>query len=429
MKNKIKSYLKDLHVLFVDDEDGVRESYEKLLNIWVDTVYTASNGLEGLEIYQNKHLDVIITDIKMPIMSGLDMAAQIKTHNPDFPIIITTAHQEPELLLDAIEYHIDAYIVKPIAKKELKKHLNSIGKMLELEKSIEQIQRLNQLYLDTTSALIISYDMEGTITMINKEVTRLLGYSEDELVGKSLYTSNIIPQRSMSKVKRLFAFINKRLNKKLHSKLQQEILSKDGEEFMIAWSNVVMQEEGKNTGVLSSGMDITALYKALEEIKTQSYIDLLTRINNRKSYNERIEELLSLYNRYQIGFSFLIYDIDDFKQVNDNYGHKVGDAVLVEMSSLIESTIRRNDYLFRIGGEEFVILFTETTLEQAKIIAEKIRNSVEMELNTIEDKTITISIGLTEVNAADTSDSIFMRADNLLYDAKNRGKNRVESAK
>lgn len=169
---------------------------------------------------------------------------------------------------------------------------------------------------------------------------------------------------------------------------------------------------------------IQTLYKTQKEIKEQSYVDELTKLYNRKSYNERLTEFFSLYHRYGTKFSILMYDIDDFKTINDTYGHSVGDKVLIQMSQLVQSLIRENDYLFRIGGEEFIILFSETNLSEAKVVAIKIRKSVEA-LNIIENKKITISIGLSEVKKEDNEDLIFKRVDGLLYHSKRNGKNQI----
>ena len=139
----------------------------------------------------------------------------------------------------------------------------------------------------------------------------------------------------------------------------------------------------------------------------------------------KIEELLSLYSRYNTIFSIAMLDIDDFKKINDEYGHRIGDNVLINLVQLIESNIRQNDFLYRIGGEEFVILFAQTSIEEAITVSEKIRKSVEEELKTIKDKTITLSIGVSEVMPDDTENKIFTRVDKLLYQSKTNGKNRV----
>jgi len=158
----------------------------------------------------------------------------------------------------------------------------------------------------------------------------------------------------------------------------------------------------------------------------QSNKDVLTNIYNRKFFNEKLDELLSLHNRYSYKFSFLIFDIDNFKSINDTYGHIIGDKVLVDLTSLVSLYIRSNDYFFRIGGEEFVILLSQTTFEKAQNVANKIRLIIEKDLKSLENKKITVSIGLTQVKQEDSVQSIYKRADDLLYKAKEQGKNRVE---
>ncbi|MFA7083967.1 MAG: GGDEF domain-containing protein [Arcobacteraceae bacterium] len=163
-----------------------------------------------------------------------------------------------------------------------------------------------------------------------------------------------------------------------------------------------------------------------EKLQMQLNIDALTNIYNRKFYNQKIKEMLSLYQRYNTMFSFLILDIDDFKQINDNYGHAHGDKVLIELCVLIQKYIRENDYLFRIGGEEFIILFTNTTQEEAVYAAQNLCAIIAKELKVLQDKRqITVSMGLTQVQSQDTQESIFKRADALLYKAKTSGKNKV----
>ncbi len=178
-------------------------------------------------------------------------------------------------------------------------------------------------------------------------------------------------------------------------------------------------------GVLGITRDITELYLNEQKFKAQTYTDELTQLNNRKSYNERLIELLSLKKRYNKSFSVLMYDIDNFKNINDTYGHNVGDTVLVKMSELVKSHLRENDYIFRIGGEEFIILLTETNIEDAKKVASKISKSIEGDLKHITDKTITVSIGVSEINESDNEDTIFKRVDDLLYKSKNNGKNTI----
>jgi diguanylate cyclase (GGDEF)-like protein len=160
-------------------------------------------------------------------------------------------------------------------------------------------------------------------------------------------------------------------------------------------------------------------------ITKQTYTDDLTKLDNKRSYNNHIKENLRLYDKYEMPFSMIIFDIDFFKRVNDNYGHLVGDKVLKELGSLVISNIRGVDTAFRIGGEEFALILKNTSLNNAVIVADKLRKVVEQELKTIKDQTITISLGVTQVINGDTTDSIYTRADTCLYTAKRKGRNCV----
>lgn len=162
-----------------------------------------------------------------------------------------------------------------------------------------------------------------------------------------------------------------------------------------------------------------------KKLQEQSLIDFLTKTQNRKAYMQKVKELISLYERYDTPFSIMLFDIDNFKSINDTYGHHIGDQVLIELTNLTRFHTRDNDFLFRIGGEEFIVLFSHTTLDQAAIASEKIRLDIQDNLNIIKDKTITISLGLTQMQKDDTEDSIYKRVDDLMYHSKKSGKNKL----
>jgi diguanylate cyclase (GGDEF)-like protein len=170
---------------------------------------------------------------------------------------------------------------------------------------------------------------------------------------------------------------------------------------------------------------LTNLHNKIKKNRELIRIDFLTKAKNRKAYHENVLKLISLYKRYQIPFSIMLFDIDNFKEVNDTYGHSVGDDVLKDITRLVKSEIRESDFLYRVGGEEFVVLFPQTSLQSAKKVAEKIRKIIQNNLNTIENRTITVSIGVCEVEANDTGDFLYKKVDQLLYKAKKSGKNRV----
>jgi len=164
-----------------------------------------------------------------------------------------------------------------------------------------------------------------------------------------------------------------------------------------------------------------------KKLNKQTNTDFLTKARNKKAFSERIEEQLSLYKRYNTPFSLILFDIDDFKHINDTYGHTLGDTVLVNLVKIVKSKIRKNDHLYRVGGEEFVIIFENTEINEAKVVSEHLREDIEKNLSNLKSEVITISIGLCQVNHSDTKDTIYTRADKLMYISKKSGKNTIST--
>ena len=160
-------------------------------------------------------------------------------------------------------------------------------------------------------------------------------------------------------------------------------------------------------------------------LKKLAVTDVLTGLSNRIRTDESIQTQLELLKRYGSPFSVLLIDIDQFKQVNDKFGHQIGDNVLILLADILRSDLRRTDIAGRWGGEEFIVISPETNLRGALEMAEKIRHSVQERKYNRKHK-VTVSIGVTEAHKSDTLKSIIKRADEALYQAKENGRNRVE---
>lgn len=156
-------------------------------------------------------------------------------------------------------------------------------------------------------------------------------------------------------------------------------------------------------------------------------VDNLTKTLNRRAYEEHVDKMIYNFKRYGYTFSIILLDIDDFKKINDDLGHSVGDDVLIQLSTLIKNSLRNSDYLFRVGGEEFVVLLSNTELKKAQEVAQKLRLLIESELHCYDKRVITISLGVTEIQDEDDKGTLYERVDKLQYISKKSGKNRVTS--
>lgn len=162
---------------------------------------------------------------------------------------------------------------------------------------------------------------------------------------------------------------------------------------------------------------------------TSATSDCLTGLGNRYAFEQALKRDIEIARRHATPLSLVVLDVDDFKRVNDKCGHKLGDEVLKSIADVLSDCVRSSDMVFRYGGEEFVVLLSHTDLEGARLLAERIRRSVENLCFRTKHKSIrvTMSIGITDLTAADGQDTLFKRADRALYKAKANGKNRVYS--
>lgn len=161
----------------------------------------------------------------------------------------------------------------------------------------------------------------------------------------------------------------------------------------------------------------------LEELST---IDQLTKVYNRRKFDDLIAAEIDRANRYKHRFALIMFDIDHFKHVNDTYGHHVGDTVLIEISSLVKNNLRKTDAIIRWGGEEFVVIASETTLPNAAVLGDKLRVLISKH-NFNPGGQITSSFGISEYIYSETAETIMKRVDSALYTAKKNGRNRIES--
>ena len=156
--------------------------------------------------------------------------------------------------------------------------------------------------------------------------------------------------------------------------------------------------------------------------------DTLTGVKNRRSFDEKLENILLNHKRDPKPVSMLLLDLDFFKKVNDTYGHKQGDQVLIEFAQTVKSIIRTTDNVYRFGGEEFVVIANNSSLDNAGLLADSIRKLIQNS-PSLSQYNVTVSIGVSEILAADDADSFFRRADNALYKAKSSGRNTVRLAR
>jgi diguanylate cyclase (GGDEF)-like protein len=171
-----------------------------------------------------------------------------------------------------------------------------------------------------------------------------------------------------------------------------------------------------------------------EELKLLASMDPMTKLYNRRYFSEISEDIFNLCKRTNNDISLIMFDIDDFKSVNDTYGHHVGDKVIIGVADILLEHTRKSDIVCRFGGEEYIILLPDTDLESSMQTAQNIRELVEKMVITYDQHKqlqVTISVGISMVDllADEDIEIAINKADNALYEAKRSGKNKVVSYK
>ena len=177
--------------------------------------------------------------------------------------------------------------------------------------------------------------------------------------------------------------------------------------------------------VFSAGIIVLFIsWKVVNKLFNKAEKDQLTKVYNKAKFNEELEEEIKRVKRYKNNFGLIIYDIDKFKEINDNYGHDIGDEILVELTNLVRKSIRNIDFLARWGGEEFVIITPNSSLDSTIKLADRLRKEIAQH-NFSKIGGITCSFGATVFKEEVNIESMLERVDKALYKAKNKGRNEV----
>ncbi len=314
-------------------------------------------------------------------------------------------------------------------KDQLSAHLRSpdwapilsqiAGFVSEMRSKIQQEKRDLELFLAQLTGRLQELDehLQGA------EMFR----SESDLSGREL---NQTVQEHMSTIQTTVAQASDldQLKQAVQNRLEQIKQHMTGYRAAEEARQHQLQEEMRTliSRLHSMESEANTLRKRVREQRDQALKDALTGIYNRLAYDERIAEEYARWKRFKTPLSLMIFDVDNFKTINDSYGHKAGDKVLRIIADILSKQIRETDFIARYGGEEFIIVASGAGVMTARQLSDKLRISVEQHefVHDGNPVKITISGGIAEFGKNSTPDSVFEQADHALYEAKQQGRNR-----
>ncbi|MBU3015316.1 diguanylate cyclase [Poseidonibacter lekithochrous] len=419
MKKINKTLLSNITILYVEDEKMISEEVSFFFKRYVKSFHVANNGIEGLELFKKIKPDILISDIQMPKMDGLEMVEEIG--NTSVPIIITTAYSDIDYFLKAIELKISKFVIKPINLITLISDVQDCVTSSHLQDKL--FKKDNLLKIVDENVLISITDKDGIIVDVSSSFCEFTKYKKEELIGQ---THNILKhdETPSSFYKNMWDII--RSGKVYISEIKNK--KKDGTIYFVTLTITPVFRDGEIVNYTAIRNDIT------DKIKLEQLIieDDLTKLYNRRHFNTIINQEIRRLKRDNLKLSLVSIDIDHFKKYNDTYGHPKGDDVLVEIGKVLKNhTSRATDYAFRMGGEEFCLIFSGLEVEESLFYVQEVVNAVENlnieHKNSKNNDVVTISAGIVVQKASEiiNEDTLYKYSDIALYQAKIKGRNQV----
>lgn len=444
-------------ILVVDDiETNIKLLTAKLLKEYY-TVLTANSGKEALAILKKGKIDIILLDVMMPEMDGFEVCKTIKTDpkTTHIPVVMVTALSDIDDRVKGLEAGADEFLTKPINDTALFVRLKSLSRMKSLIDELKLRNSTNAL-LGVTNIEIHDTFADKKILLINDDVVQaknikqmLLKITQNVKVISNSDELDIINEYTPDLV-----IISSTLENE--DPLRISVILRGKAEISGVVIILQIDEDGMPLVVKGIELGINDYFvypieesELLARIRTQlrrkqyqdnlrndleqsvnlAAKDGLTGLFNRRYFDIHLKQMIEKANKESIKLYLLMCDIDNFKHVNDTYGHQAGDKVLTIVSRILKNTLRVTDLIARFGGEEFTILLTDIDISKAIETAERVRVKIEYMDFHIEDQIEplkkTISIGVTEYKKEESIESFIERADKAMYEAKTTGKNKV----
>lgn len=435
-------------ILTIDDDQTVRENIVAYLEDSGFDVCQAENGAAGLEVFRQEAPDLVLVDLRMPVMDGMEVVRRLKVEAPALPVIVVSGVGVLEEAVEALRLGAWDFITKPIADMAVLEH--AVGKALERARLLEERnryqERLEQEVSMRTSELrnanarllevqallqeknqfletliesipnpIFYKDLKGMYLGCNSVFCDMLGVRRQDVVGQSshrLLPSEVdctIPESEVSGASR--------------TNCVMRLPSPSGlERHYVLYKRYFYDREGKKSGEVGTFHDITEIKRKEAQIIHQAHHDELTGLPNRLRMKQEIAELICSYHGQDRRFSLLFLDLDNFKTVNDSLGHKVGDKLLTETAERLLSLVGERGTVARLGGDEYVVLLPDTDAfgadQNAEVVLGAFRNPFIINGHELYMST---SIGVTcYPEDGGDPDTLIKNADIAMYRAKAR---------
>jgi diguanylate cyclase (GGDEF)-like protein/PAS domain S-box-containing protein len=282
---------------------------------------------------------------------------------------------------------------------------------------LAQSESRDQLILDSINDGFFELDRRGRITTLNRGLEQMLGYSRGEILGHA-YTEVLAAED----IPRTLALLTRIQQDRTDNQFAATFKRRDGSLGHFETRPTLFHDrQGQIAGCRGILRDTSEQMAYQNKLIDMAYRDPLTNLGNRKAFSEELQRSLELMQRQERSLALLYIDLDRFKQVNDQYGHDIGDALLISIAQRLQGSLRQPDHVYRLGGDEFTVLLTNADAESALKLAERLLSSLGQpfidERLVIDFVTPSIGIALYPQHARQ-AESLIKAADIAMYEAK-----------
>ncbi|WML26621.1 diguanylate cyclase [Neobacillus sp. OS1-33] len=415
----LNNHYKDIKILYVEEEKFSREKLLRVLKRRFVDVHAAIDDVEALQLYQRYQPDLIICDIKMNQISGLEFINKIRALNEQVQIIATTSYDDQDIFIESIANKVNHFIFKPIDLDFLLQAIQKSVYQMQLEKELAKQKKLSRAILDFQDNLIFIIENDEIIEF-NQAFANFTGISK---IQTQLHKSKLLSSYFVEDMNYFYP--------KDKSKWYQEILETGKSALKVHWKDTNSRDTifllktkiipGTNQYLIVC-KDITSLEDESRRNRQLVLMDSLTNSINRLEMDDILAMEIRRSERLGQPFSLILIDIDFFKHVNERFGQQAEDKVLHTISTIVQQRIRESDIFVRWGGEEFIILTPGTDGKGAIELAESIRAIIE-DFPFKDIDPITCSFGITEFTRGKAKNELIVEADKALTQSKNKGRN------
>jgi len=357
----------NITLILVEDDHALRQRLARILSRKISLVKEFENASNALAKLRDINPDIIVTDIKIPEMNGLEMVSIIRKIYPKIPVIITSAFSETNYLLKAIDLKIEHFLIKPIDIEKLLEMITDIADQIKTKQLLKEHETLLTQYkkiVDVSNNITIT-DKSGFTTYVNEKFTQLSGYTKEELIAKP---HNII--RHPDVPKQFFQAMWKKIESKQIWQGVMKNLKKDGTVFYTETTIApVLNTEGEILEYISIQVDITDLIIQREQLQEQLTTDRLTGLPNRISLNQSIKT--------DKQFTLMLINIDRFKEINFLFGIHLGDAALIYMTKMLQEVSPSSDARnYRVGSDEYIVFLPGKKVSELESFAKTLKQHI-----------------------------------------------------